>query len=254
MDVKYIYMLKNNITDGKYIGQTNNPKRRLREHKSAHKKKSSSHQKLHQAMKEYGFENFQMTILEEVPTNQAYEKERYYIKKYNTTSLENYNELRGMNILENTPHQEIIHEFINGMSLSKIGKKYNVKHPQIANILKEELGEDKYYEISHKNTFPKKDIPIETIIDLIDNQEYTKKEASEILGVCDSTIVRKYNRWEKQHDSNFQVNPKRLGAKQIDTDLIIKTYAQLKSTRKTANRTGYARSTVRKYLKKEGIL
>jgi group I intron endonuclease len=252
MKTIYIYLLRNKITDKIYIGQTNNPQRRLREHN--HRANTHYPLKLYKDIEKYGIDNFEIQILEEVPYNLKDQIEEYYIKKYNATSNRNYNTLQGSNILENIDPAIIVKDYLNGDSASKIGKKYGVKHPQIITILKQELGEEKYYQIAIKHTPSKKNISIETIVDLIENQGHTKKETAEILGVCDSTIVRRYNNWKKEQDKSYVVNPTGLGAKSVDANLIIKTYSEVKSTRKTSELTGYARSTVRKYLKKEGML
>lgn len=254
MKTTYIYLLRNRITDGIYIGQTSDVKRRMYEHKSHSLSKEVHDMKLHRAIKQYGFENFEVTVLEEVPYNLKDSMEEYYIKKYNALSAENYNERQGTNLLNGIPHDSIVKEYLAGNSASKIGKQYGVKHPQIVEILKSELGEEKYFELSKKHTPAKKNIPIETIVDLIENQGKTKKETALILGVCDSTIVRRYNKHKKEQDSSYVVNPHNLGARNVDVKLILKTYSKLKSTRKTAIETGYSRSTVRRYLKKEGIL
>lgn len=250
--MKYIYLLTNKITNGIYIGQTSNPKRRMWEHKSHMNTEQSKNIRLYTAMREYGFENFELTILEKIPSSQSDEKEAYYINKYNATSSENYNELTGYNLINENSHERIITDYRNGLSASKIGKKYGVKHPQIIKILKENLSESEYNSLSHK--LPKKNIPIEDIVDLIEKQHKSKKETAQILGVCDSTVVRRYNKWKKSNDPNYTSNPHGYGNKKVDENLIINTYSKLKSTRKTADETGYSRSTVRRYLKKVNML
>lgn len=247
-------MLKNKITNGIYIGQTKNPKRRLWEHKSRSRNIKYSQEKLYKAIRQYGIDNFEMEILEEVPYELKDMKEEYYINKLNALSDENYNEIQGNNLLKDLNKNLIVQDYLDGLSATKIGNKYGVKHPQIITILKAELGDDKYKELSKKHTPNKKNIPIETIVDLIENQGKSKKETAEILGVCDSTIVRRYNKWKKSQDNTYVVNPTGLGNKQVDVNLIVSTYKQTKSTRKTAKITTYSRSTVRRYLKKEGIL
>lgn len=254
MKTIYIYLLRNKITNGIYIGQTNDPKRRLREHKSKVNSPTHSNMKLYQSIKEYGIDNFEMEILEEVPTNLRDQMEEYYIKKYNATSPDNYNELQGSNLLTPVNNEDIVNDYLNGVSATKIGAKYGVKHPQIIQILKKELGEEKYSEIAKTHTPPKKNIPIETIVELIEDKGYTKKETAHILGVCDSTIVRRYNKWKKEQNPDYEINPTGLGAKTVDVTLIVKTYSKFKSTRKTADETGYSRKTVQKYLRKEGVL
>lgn len=254
MKTVYIYLLRNKITGGIYIGQTNNPQRRYYEHHSKHKTDPESLPKLYSAITEYGWENFEMEILEKVPYELKDMKEEYYIAKLNALSDANYNQLQGLNLLQNINPKIIVEDYLNGESASKIGSKYGVKHPQVIKILKSELGEDKYLELSKNHTLTKKNIAIETIVDLIENQGKTKKEAAKILGVCDSTVVRRYNRWKKKQDPNFIVNPQGRGNKIVDVDLILKTYDKVKSTRETCTITGYSRKTIQKYLRMNGVL
>ena len=159
-----------------------------------------------------------------------------------------------MNLLQNMNPELIVNDYLNGSSATKIASKYGVKHPQIIKILKSELGEDKYQSLSQKHTPTKKNIPIETIVDLIETQGKTKKETADIVGVCDSTIVRRYNNWKKKQDPNYIINPKGKGYKKVDVNQILEVYSEVKSTRKTSEITGYGRKTIQKYLKQEGVL
>ena len=82
----YIYCYINKINNHKYVGQTNNYERRIREHRScAFNEKSSSYNDLiHKKIREYGEENFQITILETLYTDEIEEvnqREIYWIEK-----------------------------------------------------------------------------------------------------------------------------------------------------------------------------
>lgn len=251
-----VYKLTNTQTGGVYIGVTNNLKRRLWEHKSRSNVLSETNRniKLYQDMHEYGMELFDVNILEEVNPEDRYEKEQYYIKKYDALSEPNYNNIQSLDLLNNININEIVTAFKNGESASQIGKKYGVKHPQITELLKKNMNINEYKKLMEKHTNPHKNISIKEIVRLIEEEGKSKKETAKILGVCDSTVVRRYNNWKKKQDPNFNINPHGLGAKKVDSKLIIETYLKVKSTRKTEKITGYSRSTVRKYLKIEGIL
>ena len=62
----YIYQYLNLINNKVYIGQTNNIDRRIREHKSnSFNSKSVNYNNIiHKAIRKYGYENFEITILE----------------------------------------------------------------------------------------------------------------------------------------------------------------------------------------------
>lgn len=75
---KYIYKVTNKINGKVYIGQTNNLKRRIQEHK--HDRRAGH--LLHAAIKKYGFENFEIEILYFGP--EYNDKEREYISLYDS--------------------------------------------------------------------------------------------------------------------------------------------------------------------------
>ena len=94
-----IYKVTNNINDKIYIGQT---VKSLSQRKSEHKHRflyENSHNKFYNALRKYGWENFTWEIVEESNDwnfQTLDEKERYYIKLYN--SIEHgYNILEGGN-------------------------------------------------------------------------------------------------------------------------------------------------------------
>ena len=62
----YIYCYINKINGYKYIGQTNNLKRRIREHRSCalNPKSSSYNDLIHSKMRQYGINNFEIEVLE----------------------------------------------------------------------------------------------------------------------------------------------------------------------------------------------
>ena len=64
----YIYCYTNKINQHKYVGQTNNLKRRYNEHLSAsYNENSISYNSLfHQKIREYGIDNFDFEILETI--------------------------------------------------------------------------------------------------------------------------------------------------------------------------------------------
>ena len=67
----YIYCYTNKITNRKYVGQTNNIERRKREHRSCalNEKNSSYNDLFHTKLRQYGEENFEFNIVEEIPND-----------------------------------------------------------------------------------------------------------------------------------------------------------------------------------------
>lgn len=86
---KDIYIIKNDINDKVYIGQTNNPKHRWEQYESAFRHKDKRHL-ICRAMIKYGIEHFHMEVLEENVENYD-EREIYWIKKYDSIVPKGYN-------------------------------------------------------------------------------------------------------------------------------------------------------------------
>lgn len=76
---KCIYSATNLINGNVYIGQTNNLERRIREHR-AHAIKDGG--PFHEAVCEYGLQNFQFDILEWCRSEDADSRERFYIAHF----------------------------------------------------------------------------------------------------------------------------------------------------------------------------
>lgn len=92
-----IYIIRNLINNKVYIGETTiGYKSRF----AQHCKKSTRinrHYKLYNAMNEFGIENFYVELLEDnVPIEKMYEREIYYIEKYNSF-YDGYNSTKGGN-------------------------------------------------------------------------------------------------------------------------------------------------------------
>lgn len=82
----YIYCYTNKINNKKYIGQTNSIARRKSEHKYAAFNPDAKDYNLlfHQKLRQYGLDNFDFEILEELDTlnlNLVDEREQYWIKE-----------------------------------------------------------------------------------------------------------------------------------------------------------------------------
>lgn len=83
---KAIYKIENKINHKIYIGQSNRPEKRFREHLT---KKEGYSSLIHQAFVKYGIENFSFEILGWY--DDYNEQEKYYIQKYKSLAPYGYN-------------------------------------------------------------------------------------------------------------------------------------------------------------------
>lgn len=89
----YVYIIKNSINNKVYIGQTMNTlEHRFKKHLETARSKTK-HTDLTDAMNEFGADKFWIESLEEgnFTREELYEKEKYYIKKYNSLYPNGYN-------------------------------------------------------------------------------------------------------------------------------------------------------------------
>lgn len=111
-----IYLIKNKINNRCYIGQTTRPvKTRWNEHKSP---LNNSCRALHNAIKKHGHKNFVVFVLYKASSIQDLnDKEKFFIKKYNTIVPFGYN-------LQSGGNNKTIHEKTKKkISLAFKGKK-----------------------------------------------------------------------------------------------------------------------------------
>ena len=88
-----IYKIENLINHHKYIGQSVNIISRWREHRTSAQDENQTNS-LYQAIRKYGLENFSFEILEECSRDLLDEREKYWIKFYNSY-FDGYNETIG---------------------------------------------------------------------------------------------------------------------------------------------------------------
>lgn len=136
---KYVYKIENKINKKIYVGQTNNLDRRMQEHKHDER----NNHPIHNAIKKYGWENFEVSVLYYgVNYN---EKEKKYIKLYKSNRKEyGYNITAGGQDSsgENNPQSklsqsdvyQIISDLKGNNSIECIAKKYRTTVKTIRNI------------------------------------------------------------------------------------------------------------------------
>ena len=136
---KYVYKIENKINKKIYVGQTNNLDRRMQEHKHDER----NNHPIHNAIKKYGWENFEVSVLYYGVNYNEIEKE--YIKLYKSNRKEyGYNITAGGQDSsgENNPQSklsqsdvyQIISDLKGNNSIECIAKKYRTTVKTIRNI------------------------------------------------------------------------------------------------------------------------
>ena len=140
---KDIYIIKNNINTKVYIGQALDSKKRFQ----SHCKKNNDNSLIDKAIQKYGKEHFWFEILESQIENYN-EREKYWIKYYNSLKPFGYNILTGGDeppryIGDEHPNVKISDENVKllkidlaqtTISLSQLADKYNISKKQIMRI------------------------------------------------------------------------------------------------------------------------
>lgn len=131
-----IYKIENKINHHVYIGQSVNIERRWNKHKNF-----DDNCVIHQAFKKWGIENFEFSILEECKIEELDEREKYWIKYYNSYE-EGYNSTLGgkesVGISISLTYEQVkeIRKLLKDTKESniEISKKFNVSENMIIGI------------------------------------------------------------------------------------------------------------------------
>lgn len=199
----YIYCYCNKINNKKYIGQTNNLQRRQYEHKNAsiNKNHKDYNQLIHKKIREYGLENFDFYVLEEIDSldlDLIDERETYWIQKLNTF-VKNGN---GYNITfggQGTLHKrylsnEQIEIIINDLLYSKLSQKEiayknKVGEGTICNINQGKIYKQKNLEYPLRKNTIDKNIK-HAIAEALVEGNMTRQQIADYYGVSLSTVKR----------------------------------------------------------------
>lgn len=202
--MNYIYGYRNKINNKWYIGQTTmkiEERHRLHLSGAFHKNASDYNCLFHQKIREYGVDNFELIILEEVENKEDLdEKEQYWINEkqsfvkqgngYNLTiggqrrkDSENYWDIRCL--LSKEQALEIIEKLKNtDIPQTELAKEYNVHVTTINSINygnKYRLLDESEYPIREKKQFITDEAVVENIINLL-QQGYGNVEIVKIIG------------------------------------------------------------------------
>ena len=154
----FIYKITNTINGKSYIGQTiQNVKERFYQHCATKCSKAVSNMAIHRAIKKYGKSNFTVEVIEEIDSANLNDRERYWIKYYNSYN-NGYNSTKGgqdgIKLFKNLDTESIVREYKSGKSLREIGRLFNVDKQTIKDLLVRNninLRTTKTYKLSQKD-------------------------------------------------------------------------------------------------------
>lgn len=138
-----IYLIENKLNGKKYVGQTvRDLDRRLYEHIFF------DHSVIHRAIDKYGWQNFEVSVIEECSSQEELnEREVYYIKKFGCMTPNGYNVVAGGNSTSGykhtDEHKQKLRELNSGVNNPRYGSPCSVKSK---------------LESSRKNSRPVKDL------------------------------------------------------------------------------------------------
>lgn len=200
---KAIYKITNKLNNKCYIGQSNNPMERWKNHKALSRQaKDKGRSAIHDALREIGIENFTFEIIGWFEDYN--EKEKEYIKIYNSLIPNGYNILPGG---EEPPHkygeehhnskfsQKLVDKIIDDLLSKKytqkeIEKKYSVSQQLITSINRgvthRRPGVE--YPIIKTSKYHCSDEIFEQICYLLKNSQCTCAEIGQYFGFSSSTI------------------------------------------------------------------
>ena len=154
----FIYKITNTINGKSYIGQTiQNVKERFYQHCATKCSKAVSNMAIHRAIKKYGKSNFTVEVIEEIDSANLNDRERYWIKCYNSYN-NGYNSTKGgqdgCKSFKDLDVESIIKEYNTGKSLRTLGTIFKVDKQTIKDLLirhNVELRTTRTYKLSQKD-------------------------------------------------------------------------------------------------------
>lgn len=132
----YIYKITNKINDKIYVGKTlSSIEKRFEEHKKDSLRKRNEKRPLYDAMNKYGQDNFEVSLIEEVPIQQLAEREIYWINKLNSYHY-GYNATLGGDGKQLYDYEAIVKDYLSGKLVKELAKEYECSIDTISKALK----------------------------------------------------------------------------------------------------------------------
>ena len=154
----FIYKITNKVNGKSYIGQTiQNVKERFYQHCATKCSQAILNMVIHKAINKYGKSNFTIEVIEEVESTNLNDRERYWIRYYDSYN-NGYNSTEGgqdgIKLFKNLDTESIVGEYKSGKSLREIGRLFNVDKQTIKDLLVRNninLRTTKTYKLSQKD-------------------------------------------------------------------------------------------------------
>lgn len=120
----FIYKITNDINDKVYIGKTlSSIEKRFQEHKKDSSRPHMENRPLYRAMNKYGYDHFQIELVEESSIETLSQREEYWIDFYN--SYENgYNATKGGDGKQLYDYEAIVEGFLSGKLMNELAVEF----------------------------------------------------------------------------------------------------------------------------------
>ena len=203
LKINYIYCYTNKQNGKKYVGQTNNIKRRYRQHKEdsfTNYNDARYNQAIHCAIRKYGLDNFDFEILEVLEnktSEEVNERETYWIREksslapngYNLKAIGEANRGRNSSSLSDADKNEIRRRLREKESIREIAEDYLLSYSYVSQI---NTGERLF---SESENYPLQSNRTEVylylkIIELLKDTMLSMNKIAETLGVSKDTVQR----------------------------------------------------------------
>lgn len=199
--MNYIYCYTNKINGKRYVGQTNNEQRRVREHKSNYSNPKSVNYNniIHKAMRKYGYENFTYELLEVVEGTQDLvdDREAYWIDVLGSRVNKNgYNILEGGNgnswrsIFKPEEVADIKAMIKRQTPYDAIVEKYGISKTFISDINRGKHFFDPDSDYPLCKSYRLEQDKLDILVEMLQASELNFREIAEELGIAQSTVKK----------------------------------------------------------------